>query len=47
MKTTRIEGPPVAGTNPGGHENIDLGAAIKMKFEFNRSRPHRHGGKRS
>lgn len=28
-----------------GAENIDIGAAIALKHEYNINRPHRHGGK--
>lgn len=28
-----------------GYEGIDLEAAIKLKMEYNRTRPYRHGGK--
>jgi NTP pyrophosphatase (non-canonical NTP hydrolase) len=28
-----------------GRHDIDLGAAIEAKLEYNRTRPHRHGGK--
>ncbi len=28
------------------HMQIDLDAALRDKLEFNKSRPHRHGGKR-
>jgi hypothetical protein len=27
------------------HENIDLDAAFKLKADYNKSRPHKHGGK--
>jgi NTP pyrophosphatase (non-canonical NTP hydrolase) len=27
--------------------DVDLGAAVRRKMEFNRTRPHRHGGKLS
>lgn len=29
-----------------GHAGIDIGAAIHMKHEYNKTRPYRHGGKR-
>jgi len=29
-----------------GKEGIDIEAAVKMKMEFNETRPHRHGGKK-
>lgn len=28
-----------------GKENIDIEAALKIKHEYNKSRPYRHGGK--
>lgn len=28
-----------------GHEGIDIEQAIKIKHEYNKSRPYRHGGK--
>lgn len=28
-----------------GHEGIDIGEAIKIKHEYNKTRPYRHGGK--
>jgi NTP pyrophosphatase (non-canonical NTP hydrolase) len=30
-----------------GHEDIDIDSAIRMKHEYNKSRPYRHGGKRA
>lgn len=29
-----------------GHEDIDIEAAIRMKHEYNKGRPYRHGGKK-
>lgn len=29
-----------------GKENIDIEKAIKIKHEYNKTRPHRHGGKK-
>jgi NTP pyrophosphatase (non-canonical NTP hydrolase) len=29
-----------------GARGLNLGAALKAKMEFNRTRPHRHGGKK-
>ena len=29
-----------------GKENIDIDAVLKMKHEYNKTRPHKHGGKR-
>lgn len=28
-------------------ENINMGELVRMKMEYNRTRPHRHGGKRA
>jgi NTP pyrophosphatase (non-canonical NTP hydrolase) len=28
-----------------GHAGIDIEQAIKIKHEYNKTRPHRHGGK--
>jgi hypothetical protein len=29
-----------------GHKGWDLEAALRMKMDYNKTRPHRHGGKK-
>jgi len=30
-----------------GHDHVDIGELVRLKMEYNRTRPYRHGGKRA